>query len=121
MPSVTRSLLKGEAPAGTHGRQKRDFMHARDVSRAFLAVLRSEFSGALNIASGEAIAVRDVVTEIAGNINAEATIQFGAIPLPDSEPAVIAADIKALQSLQFTPRMGLARGIKDAVQWWREQ
>jgi len=74
--SVIRSLLKGEVALCTHGRQQRDFLHVEDVARAFAALLDSEVNGSVNIASGEPVAVRDVVMHIARNLDRDNLVRF---------------------------------------------
>lgn len=53
--SIFRSALEEGRPARVFedGRQTRDFVHVDDVAAANLAALDSDWSGALNIASGE--------------------------------------------------------------------
>ena len=113
-------LLAGDPARTTEGRQRRDFLHVQDVAEAFVALLLSEVSGPVNIASGEAVAVRDVTTLIAESVGALERVQFGALqPRPD-DPAVIEGDPRRLcKEVGFRPAIGLAEGISSTVEWWR--
>lgn len=65
LPSVIRALL-GDKPAETsHGNQIRDFLYVEEVAEAFVALLDSDVSGAVNIASGEGIKLKEVVEIVA--------------------------------------------------------
>jgi nucleoside-diphosphate-sugar epimerase len=117
-----RSLGSGQPFATTDGRQLRDFMHVEDVGRAFAALLASDISGAVNIATGQAVAVRSVLKAIARETGADGMLRLGARPRPADDPAVIeAASDRLRHEVGFTPRYAIVEGIAQTVQWWREQ
>src|SRR6202165_5541216 len=62
--SGIRALLLGERAATTAGLQRRDFLHVEDVASALAALADSEVRGPVNIASGFAVEVRDLVWKI---------------------------------------------------------
>jgi nucleoside-diphosphate-sugar epimerase len=117
---VVRGLLAEEEVPTTDGLQRRDFMHVRDVASAFVALLASDVTGPLNIASGEAVAIRDLVTmiaEVAGGLD---RVRFGALPQRPGEPALIVGAVRRLtDEVGFRPAIGLADGIADVVAWSR--
>jgi UDP-glucose 4-epimerase len=60
-------LLQGKAPQITgDGGQTRDFTYVADVAAANIAALTTRFQGALNIGTGLATSVTEVVTTLAG-------------------------------------------------------
>lgn len=118
--SVARSLLRGEVARCTHGNQIRDFMHVEDVASAFVALLDSEVEGAVNIASGQPVALRDVVYEIADRLNARDRVQLGAIPAASGEPPFIVGDCRRLgEEVGWRPSFSLKEGIEQDVYWWK--
>jgi nucleoside-diphosphate-sugar epimerase len=122
VPSVTRSLLRGEEAACTEGEQIRDFMHVEDVGDAFAAVLDSEVRGAVNIASGAGTRVRDLVEVIGRMVGRPELIHLGAIAAPPDDPPVLVADITRLQEeVAWTPRFSLEQGVAQTVEWWQRQ
>jgi nucleoside-diphosphate-sugar epimerase len=117
---VARELLLGNEVSTTDGLQRRDFMHVRDVAAAFVALLESEVLGPVNIASGEAIQVREIVALVAEQAGGAERVRFGALARRTSEPEVIVADVERLANeVGFRPTIGLERGIVDTVAWWR--
>jgi nucleoside-diphosphate-sugar epimerase len=119
---VARGLLAGDSVPTTEGLQQRDFMHVRDVAEAFVAMLASDVTGAINVASGDAVAVRDVVTLIAEQSGGLERVRFGALPERPGEPSVIAGETDRLdREVGFHPGISLKQGISETVAWWRER
>ncbi|MCA0015738.1 SDR family NAD(P)-dependent oxidoreductase [Mesorhizobium sp. B292B1B] len=104
------------------GQQKRDFVHVRDVARAFrLALEQRQAKGhVINIGSGRAYAIRDVARLLAK-----------AMGTPDRSPELLGkarsgdirncfADIsKARELLGFEPGRQLENSLGDFVSWVR--
>ena len=112
-----RTLRAGKRFATSHGRQRRDFLHVADVGGAFAALAAGAAEGVVNIGSGRAVAVRDMLDGVAALVGGADRIDFGARPLPASEPEVIEASVTRLRDeLGFRPRYGLADGLRDVVE-----
>jgi dTDP-L-rhamnose 4-epimerase len=116
-------LANGQAPMiFEDGEQQRDFVHVRDVARAFrLALEQDEASGhVINIGSGQAYAIRDVAQLLAD-----------AMGLPQMKPEIMnkarAGDIrncfadisKARALLGYEPRFRLEDSLGELVEWVR--
>jgi nucleoside-diphosphate-sugar epimerase len=118
--SLARGLLAGDEVPTTDGGQRRDYMHARDVAGALVATLASKVTGAVNIATGEPVSVRELITRVAREVDGLARVRFGALPTRQSEPPVIAGDPRRLtEEVGFRPAVELEQGIADTVAWWR--
>lgn len=117
--SVILSLLRGETAECTHGRQVRDFLYVRDVAGAFASLLQSDVGGAVNVASGEPVTLKDLLTTAARIIGAEDRLAFGAREAPAHEPPVIAADIAKLRSTGWTRRYAHEQGLRETIEWWK--
>jgi nucleoside-diphosphate-sugar epimerase len=117
---VTRSVLGGERVRTTHGNQVRDFLHVADVAAALVALLDSEVSGAVNIASGFPVALKELFGKIAELTGRGELIEVGALPTPVGEPPVICADVTRLRDeVGWSPQYDLDRGIEETVEWWK--
>lgn len=120
--SVIRSLLQGVPAACTHGRQVRDLMHVQDVAAAFVALLASATRGPVNIASGQAVMLKEAVTEIGRQLRRPELIALGARPAPPDEPPRLVADVTRLRDeVRWQPTFDLATGLAQTINWWRSQ
>ena len=120
--SVMRSLLRGEEALCTAGTQRRDFLHVTDLADAFVRLLDSEIAGPVNLGSGEATAVRDVVLAIADRLEARHLVRLGARADSGDEPELIVADVGRLRcELNWKPRYDLESGLAHTLDWHRRQ
>jgi nucleoside-diphosphate-sugar epimerase len=118
--SVTCSLLKGEPARCSHGNQIRDFLYVEDVADAFTALLESNVTGPVNVASGCPIALRDIIYKIAEKIDRNDLIQLGVLPVPENEPHLLVADVSRLTNeVGWQPKYNLDRGLEQTIAWWR--
>jgi nucleoside-diphosphate-sugar epimerase len=121
VPSVTLSLLRGERAVCTHGRQLRDYSYVEDVARAFVMLLSSDVEGAINVGSGEAVSIREIVSQICHQTGAMGRADFGAVRAQQNDPPLVLADNRRLrEELGWSPKWTLEQGIRATVEWWRE-
>jgi dTDP-L-rhamnose 4-epimerase len=105
------------------GQQRRDFVHVRDVARAFLLALdRPEADGGVfNIGSGEDRTIEEV-----------ALLQAASMGRPDLEPEITnqarAGDIRhnipdltRARELGYQPREGFSEGLAELAEWVARQ
>jgi nucleoside-diphosphate-sugar epimerase len=120
--SVVRSLLRGERARCSHGRQIRDYLYAGDVAAALVALLESEVTGAVNIASGQAITLRELASRAGRLLQLEDRIDFGAIPAAPTDKPLVVADVSRLSTeVQWRPRVTLDDGLGRTIAWWRDR
>ena len=118
--SVIRSLLQDEPARCTHGNQIRDFLYIQDAADAFVALLESEVTNSVNIASGQPVALKEVINKIARKLNRQELIQLKVIPAPANEPSLLAADVSRLaKEVNWAPKYSLCEGINVTIEWWR--
>ena len=119
--SVIESLLNHREVACTEGRQLRDYMYVDDVANALVALLSSTVEGPVNIASGNARPVGEVVRMIGAVTERSHLIRWGARPADPGEPDRIEACTRRLNDeVHFSPAFGLESGIRRSVAWWRD-
>lgn len=120
VPSVIRNLLRGQPARVSPGEQRRDFLHVEDVARAVADVAESRLCGPVNIGSGQAPAVREIVTTLGRLAGRPELVELGAVPYYPGEPMLIVADNGKLRSTGWAPRYGLEEGLRHTLEWWRE-
>jgi nucleoside-diphosphate-sugar epimerase len=114
-----RAMLAGQPANCTHGDQLRDYLYCVDAAEAFVALLMCNTLGAVNIASGTAIRIRDLIEAAADAIGRRDLVRLGALPAPKDDPAVLLADVKRLNGeVRWRPRVPLAEGIRQSVRFW---
>jgi nucleoside-diphosphate-sugar epimerase len=121
VPAVARALLAGEEARVTHGRQVRDFLAVEELGDAFAALLDAPgVTGPVNVASGRAVALRDVVAGVAAAAGAADRVRYGAVEARPGEPDELVADVTRLrEEVGWAPREPLEDGLARAVDWWR--
>lgn len=118
---VARRLLRGQPAETSHGLQMRDYSHVDDVAGGLAALVDCEVAGAVNVASGAAPSVREIVRILARLTNGGHLLRFGAIEPPKDDPPLIVADVRRLRlEVGHTPRFDLESGLAEALAAWRE-
>jgi nucleoside-diphosphate-sugar epimerase len=117
VPSVGRALLAGRPVPTTRGDQVRDFMYVEDAAAAFAALAGGGATGALNIASGDPVRVRDVVEAIARQTGRPDLLRPGALPEREGDPPRLVADVTRLrQEVGIAPRTALREGLARTLE-----
>jgi dTDP-6-deoxy-L-talose 4-dehydrogenase (NAD+) len=120
LPSLVRTLLRGQRFAASGGEQIRDYVHAEDVANALWLLLDRRLAGVYNVSSGVPVTVRrmmEMVADLAG-VPAD-LIDFGAAPHRSWEPPMICGDNGRLRAAGWTPRYSLAEGLEQTLHWWQ--
>lgn len=113
---VIDAVAAGARVAVSTGTQSRDFMHVADAAAALVALLDSPVEGAVNIASGIATPVREVVAAVAARAGDASLIDWGARPRQPGEPEMMAASVARLRrEVGFAPRWRLTGGLAHTV------
>ncbi|HLY49388.1 MAG TPA: NAD(P)-dependent oxidoreductase [Solirubrobacteraceae bacterium] len=119
---AARALARGEPAELSHGRQVRDFLYSEDLADAFVAVLDSGVEGAVNLASGQATTIRELVEALALAAGRPDLPRFGARDPAPGEPAALTADVTRLrEQVGWTPPASLQERARDTIAWWRTQ
>jgi nucleoside-diphosphate-sugar epimerase len=120
IPSVGRRLLAGEPVPTTSGEQVRDFMYVEDAAAAFAALADSDATGAVNIASGDPVRVRDVVETLALHTGRPDLLRPGALPDREGDPPRLVADVTRLRrEVGIAPKKALHEGLAQTLAWLR--
>jgi nucleoside-diphosphate-sugar epimerase len=117
VPTVAGRLLRGERAPTTHGRQQRDYLYVQDAARALVALTHAiGVTGSVNVASGVAIPVADLVNAVADEIGRPDLVGWGEVPLAATEPERIVANVRRLRDeVGFRPSFPLRTGVGATV------
>ena len=120
VPYVVENCLLNSEIKLTSGVQKWDFIYVGDIVDAYVLALKKKFKQheIINIGSGIATKVKDVVNLIHKYTNSKSKLLFGSIPHRGNELWYCCADLKkAKRVLGWYPKTDLANGIKKTVDW----
>jgi UDP-glucose 4-epimerase len=123
IPELIIKCLMGDALQTTAGEQTREFNFVDNIVDGIIKA--GEHTGAcagpINIAAGEEVPIREVVTRIATLTNTRSKVEIGALPYRPTEIWRMYADPSRAESiLGWKPRIGLDEGLKRTVDWFRE-
>lgn len=118
--SVIISLLQGKPAFCSYGDQVRDFLHVEDAASAFVALLESDVCGAVNIASGRPITLKEVICKIGEKLKQPELIRLGDIPSSKDEPPLLVGDVKRLkEEVGWNPKYDIDSGLDQTIKWWK--
>lgn len=122
VPVVINSLLRGQEIKLVPGERVRDYLHIEDVASAICAVAGSQLTGAVNIASGVPITVREIALKIGEALDRVDLLKLGALPYAASEPLYLLADnTKLREGTGWKPRYPLDEGLRQTIEWWKSR
>lgn len=119
--SVTSALMRGEEALCGDGSPVRDYLHVVDVATAFVAILQSDVTGAVNIASGKGVAIKDIAGKIGAKTGRPDLLRLGARKATGVEPPTLLANPRILAKTGWKPRFDLDSGLDDTIAWWGRQ
>jgi len=94
----------------------RDYIHVQDLADAYVGLFESKLGGTYNLATGQAIRVKDLIEALAEAAGRPDLVKLGARSAPAYEPPLIVADmLKTRQALDWSPKFTLETGAADTV------
>jgi nucleoside-diphosphate-sugar epimerase len=118
--SVCRDLIHQRTAHCSSGGQVRDYLHIHDAATALSNLIDSDAQGAVNIASGVPVAVREIVS-LLGEIEGRSDLLAFGKRESSHEPPFIVGDTRRLrQELLWSPEFDLESGLRQTLEWWRK-
>lgn len=93
----------------------KDYLHIDDVARALGLLVQQQFSGTVNVGSGEGVRVRTVAAKLADLVGRPELVEVVPGAAPDPLDHVV-ADVTRLRGLGWRPQVGLDAGLRRLVQ-----
>ena len=117
VPSLIDNLLKGQSVALGPCELERDFLDAGTAGAAFAALLASEVTGPVNIASGKSRTIADVAEMVGSLIGRPELIRIGARPGRPQDPPRLVADVNRLVGeVGFDPAFDLRDSLSAYIE-----
>lgn len=117
---LIQKLLKKETVPCSHGEQIRDFLHVEDVAHAFVALLSSPVEGAINIASGKGVKLKEISQLLGEKLQGSELIQLGALQTPHQDlPSLVANTQRLSLEVGWQPTHTLEERLMQTIDWWR--
>jgi len=118
VPQLVRAGLTGQPFPLRHPAQVRDYLHVADTAGALVALLRSDVQDAVDIASGEPVALADLARHVERCLERPVTLLPGE-PVADPVPTLVGDTTRLRADVGFVPRYTLSEGLRDTVEWWK--
>lgn len=120
IPKTCLRLLRKEHIRFDAGLSLRDFLHVNDIGSALTSTLFSDVRGPVNIASGRAITIREVITQIALNYDSSDLVSFDASDSGNNQPDSVVADTTRLQQeCGWYPEKDFSERLQETCEWWK--
>ena len=119
---MMKTLLCGEQPSLTEGKQIWDYLYSEDAADALIAVSEKGVSGKCYVlGSGIGRPLSEFVEEIRDVVNSEIPLEFGTVPYAENQVMYLQADISELKAdTGFEPKTSFKAGVKKMLEWVRK-
>jgi nucleoside-diphosphate-sugar epimerase len=123
IPELIVDCLRGKTIRTTKGEQTREFNYVDNIVDGLVLAgsASRKLDGVMNLAAGEEITIRDLVTKIAELTGTQSQIEIGALPYRPTEIWRMYADSsRARSTLGWEPQVRLEEGLKKTIEWFRK-
>lgn len=104
------------------GTQTMDFVHVHDIARVNLLAAKSDVTDEVfNVASGTETSLRELAALLTRVMGSSLEPQFGPARKVNAVPRRLASTVKAERMLGFSASMTMEEGLRDLVEWWRQE
>ena len=120
VPSAIRTLLNNQLYTCSFGDLVRDYLYIQDAADALAALLESNVTGELNVASGEGVALNHILSCIGKQLGREQLLHFETKSASAAQLPIQIADVTHLTSeVGWTRCIPLEQGVEQTIAWWK--
>lgn len=117
LPSAIKTMLAGKKFVCKSPNHIWDYIYVDDAASATELLLESNYCGAMNIASGKPISMREAFQVLAHTMGSENLLEFNE---NTGRNIILTADVKKMkQVLGFECKIDFPTGIAKTIQWWK--
>jgi len=114
-------MMRNEAPViYGDGSQTRDFIYVKDVVRALMLAMDSDYNGVLNVGTGRAHSFNDVIRILGSKLGVEMRPKYIENPIKNYVQHTLADTGKAERCLGFRAAYSLEEGISEIIGYYRQ-
>lgn len=116
---IVQALTGNDLSVYGDGSQTRSFCYIDDMITGLWKLMESGENGPVNLGNPDEISILELANKIIEKTDSESGITYE--PLPEDDPERRKPDIsKAKEELGWEPKIGLERGLKKTVDYFRE-
>ncbi len=115
---ICQGLVRGQAVYLTSGADVVDYVFRSDVASALAAVALSGFHGAVNIGTGQAVLVRDLVARLGEMAGRPELLKFDEVPLGREPVRIVAATDRLTSEVGYRPAVDIEQGLRHCYDYW---
>ncbi len=117
IPSLIARAVNGENPLKVYGDGSaiRDFIHAKDVAKGMIYVMKKKYNRPINLGSGKKISIKNIAYEIKKNIK-NLKIQWTESQTTGDKIRLMS--VKKSKKIGLRNETSLSSGIKDTIKWY---
>lgn len=113
VPTLVRDVITKDNPTVWSKKPKRDFIFTTDAADAIMEVMKTDYTGHLNLGSGTMSSIQEI-TDIIENISGK---KIGSLDVDVSGPMEFVADIGLLKELTgWEPKYSLREGFEKTYE-----
>lgn len=112
-------MMEAKAPViYGDGEQTRDFVYVKDVVRALMLAMNSDYHGVLNVGTGKSYSFNEVVEILAEKMNMEVEPEHVENPIENYVRYTLAETSKARKVLGFQSQYSLHEGVIELIGYY---
>lgn len=117
IPMCTRTLLHNETFICTAPNSIRDYVYVKDVAKAMDKIISSNYSGIVNVSSGQPKSMREVFGFVAKELGKEDLLRF---ENEDKCDLILVGDNSVLMNeIGFNGFTKFEDGLRKTINWWK--
>src|ERR1700730_126647 len=100
-----------------------DWIYVSDVVDGFMALAQAPgLDGAtIDLGSGTLVSIREIVQQLASDVDRRARAEVGALPDRPRRPTRIAKTAETFARMGWKPQVSLGEGLERTVDWYRRE
>lgn len=118
VPSLTRKVAEAqtEVEVWGDGSAERDIIHARDVARAAMHVVKNKLYSSFNVGCGTGVSIKSLIETLIKVSGKDLTIKYD--PTKPKGDSTRTANVDKITKTGFKPLTSLEKGLAETLDWY---